>query len=278
MTFWIKGDCHGDFRWLAEQKAKFGDLTDFAYIILGDAGINFYLNKHDANIKSFLNDLGCLIYVLRGNHEARPTSLPNIRHIYDGDVNGKVWIEDDYPNIRYFDDFGIYKIDDYYTLVIGGAYSVDKWWRLARSGLQEENNNPKKSGWWPDEQLNSQEKQDCMELLNFFKATDPNLCFHLVLTHTCPLSFEPQDLFLPQVNQNSVDSSMEVWLEEIKNQFNWVVWLFGHFHADRIEQPYVEQFYHDVEPLENIMDRWYKWSNKPDVTLLTRSIKPNFTI
>ena len=37
----------------------------------------------------------------------------------------------------------------------------------------------------------------------------------------------------------------------------WKCWCFGHYHADRIERPCVEQFYNDYEDLENIWNRWY---------------------
>jgi hypothetical protein len=49
---------------------------------------------------------------------------------------------------------------------------------------------------------------------------------------------------------------MEVWLEEIAKTFEWKIWLFGHYHADRIEWPHVEQFYIEMEPLIDIVRRW----------------------
>ena len=36
----------------------------------------------------------------------------------------------------------------------------------------------------------------------------------------------------------------------------WKLWLFGHYHADRIEWPHVEQFYMEMEPLMDIVYRW----------------------
>lgn len=40
---------------------------------------------------------------------------------------------------------------------------------------------------------------------------------------------------------------------------NWKYWLFGHYHADRVELPHVEQFYRELEPLDTIIERWAKY-------------------
>ena len=44
---------------------------------------------------------------------------------------GKVWVEEAYPNILFAKDGEIYDIAGMKTIVIGGAYSVDKFYRLA---------------------------------------------------------------------------------------------------------------------------------------------------
>ena len=49
---------------------------------------------------------------------------------------------------------------------------------------------------------------------------------------------------------------MEVWLDSFKDKINWNVWLFGHFHADRMERPHVEQYFKAIENLEEIWKRW----------------------
>jgi hypothetical protein len=45
-------------------------------------------------------------------------------------------------------------------------------------------------------------------------------------------------------------------MDELKETFNWNIWLFGHFHADRVERPHVEQMYMDYELLDTIWNRW----------------------
>lgn len=48
---------------------------------------------------------------------------------------GKVWVEEAYPNILFAKDGEIYDIAGMKTIVIGGAYSVDKFYRLSKGYL-----------------------------------------------------------------------------------------------------------------------------------------------
>ena len=58
---------------------------------------------------------------------------------------------------------------------------------------------------------------------------------------------------------------MEVWMAKFKEKFLWKHWAFGHFHSDRIERPYVEQFYTEVEDLETIIARWDKYTKTKEL-------------
>ena len=245
----LVSDCHGEF-------ARFNALPkdeEIRVIILGDAGFNFYLNKTDERKKEELctNHPNMAIYCVRGNHEARPQDIETMITVFDATVHGVVYMEPQYPNIRYFLDYGFYDIGGYNCLVIGGAYSVDKKWRLIRNGMTEETNNPKKTGWFANEQLTKEEMEDCYELVkNFNKPVD------FVFTHTCPTKFQPTDMFLHGIDQSQVDNSMEEFLEDVSYQMGWDIWCFGHYHADRIERPHVEQYYRDIEELDEVYNRW----------------------
>ena len=224
-----------------------------AVIILGDAGLNFYLNKTDKKNKKIINNQGFTIYCVRGNHEERPEKVPGIHPVLDDNVKGVVLQEVEFPNIRYLMDGGEYTIAGKSVLVVGGAYSVDKWYRLNRCGvydkLHPDYTNSKKTGWFPAEQLTTDEMGDIM-----FKCAGQY--YDVVLTHTCPISWEPTDLFLPGLDQSSVDKSMELWLDELKNNIDWTVWLFGHYHGDQLVRPGVEMYYKDIEDWDTIMKRW----------------------
>lgn len=262
-------DTHGK---VAERLAHIPDdpttpPEEIAIIILGDAGFNFWLNTTDVKAKREANKYGYKIYCVRGNHEARPETINTMKTLFDKDVCGPVFMENEFPNIRYFKDGGIYDINGHRTLVIGGAYSVDKWYRLNRAGLTEETNDPAKSGWFNNELLTED------EMLNIAAVTFGEQ-FDFIFTHTCPLSWEPRDLFLSFIDQSTVDKSMEQWLDVIKDNIDWGIYCFGHFHKDRIERPRVEQFYGDIEPLEAVWNRWFDDETIKDEYWLEKS--PNY--
>ena len=236
----ITGDTHRNF-----NRFKYLDKTpNTGIIILGDVGLNYTFDKNDRDTKrSLCEQYPYDFYCVRGNHEARPKDVKGMHRIYDKNVNGTVWIENEFPHIRYFCDWGIYEINGLRTLVVGGAYSVDKHYRLSHGMI-----------WHENEQLSAGEMESC-----FRNLTREMMSFDLVLTHTCPLSFQPTDLFLGFIDQSSVDNSMEVWMEKLMKSINWKYWLFGHYHADRVELPHVEQFYREIEPLETIIERWAKY-------------------
>ena len=253
MKWLVRGDCHGNFTWINNINKEFYSPEDTGIILLGDAGFNFFLNKSDEKIKRLVNEYGYKIYCVRGNHEQRPQLIPNMKCKYDYNVDGMIFIEDEYSNICYFRDFGIYTINNYKCAVIGGAYSVDKWYRLARGNFTEETNIPSKSGWFNDEQLTEDERFECENKM-------AGRTFDFVFSHTCPIIYQPTDLFLGFVNQSKVDNSMEIWMDKLRQNMNWSIWLFGHYHADRIEAPYVEQYFNDIEDLDTIWQRWDHYS------------------
>ena len=265
MKYLLKGDCHGNFVWL--DKIEYAP-EDTAIIPLGDVGFNFYLNKTDEKFKKVANSKGFKLYCLRGNHEARPTDIQDIEYQFDEEVNNDIWIEPQYPNIRYLVDGCVYQFGKYRCLCIGGAYSVDKWYRLARGNFTEDTNNPKKTGWFSNEQLTHDEMSSIQQDIY-------SIDVDFVFTHTCPLSFQPTDLFLGFIDQSNVDNSMEYWMEQIKDTFSWNIWCFGHYHADRIERPHVEQYFHDIEELDTIYKRWERYDKTGELDWwLTKS--PNF--
>lgn len=234
----ITGDCHGQF-----SRFKHLDKTpNTAVIILGDVGLNYHLNENDyAAKKGLCKKYPFTFYCVRGNHEERPGKIPGMKLVQDENVGGPVWMEEEFPRIRYFCDWGFYTIDGLSVLVIGGAYSVDKPYRVTQGWK-----------WFKDEQLAQYEMAACMRNVEGREID-------LVLSHTCPLSLQPTDLFLRGLDQSTVDNSMEIWMEQLAHKFEWKLWLFGHYHADRVEWPHVEQFYYEMELLTDILARWKKY-------------------
>lgn len=264
--FIITGDTHGSLQRF--ENLNYTEPNKIGIIILGDASFNFYLNKKDTKMKEYAKLLGYNFYCVRGNHEARPENIPNMKLIWDKEVLGPIYCEEEFPNIHYFLDGAEYKINDLRTLVIGGAYSVDKEYRLKRAGLSERENNPKATGWFSNEMLTEYE-QDC--IYNAYK----NQNFDLILTHTCPVSWEPTDLFLPMIDQNKVNKSMENFLEKMRQCITFKYWFMGHYHDDRIIAPKVEMFYRDMEDLDYILYRWEKF-DKEDTLDWWLKLDPKF--
>lgn len=243
MIWNITGDIHRNYH----NRFKYYDWQkdpDHALIVLGDLGFNYLLDERDKDWKrGFCNKYDFQLYAVRGNHEERPQNIPGMQLIYDENVKGEVYWEPEYPNIHYFKDFGEYEINGYKVFVLGGAYSVDKYYRIAMHP------NNSWTGWFAEEQLNDAERAAAAELCK-------GKSYDFVLSHTCPVSWEPRDLFLPIVNQSSVDKTMELWMDDIKSSFSWNIWLFGHYHADRFERPHVEQYFEKTDTLDSIFNRW----------------------
>ena len=54
-----------------------------------------------------------------------------------------------------------------------------------------------------------------------------------VLSHTCPFKYEPVEVFLPGIDQSTVDDSTERWLDEIEDKLDYTAWYCGHWHIDK---------------------------------------------
>lgn len=243
----ITGDTHG--RVADRLKQAFNTYPyppeETAVIILGDAGLNYYLGKRDTYEKQRVAKTGYTIYCLRGNHEERP-SLLGFPQMYDENVKGEVYYEEEFPTIRYFSDCGgEYNIGGFDCLTVPGAYSVDKFYRLQ--------NNWK---WFPFEQLSEVERKS-LEGTTFGRHYD------IVMSHTCPISWEPTDLFLSVIDQSTVDKSMEIWLDYLKDNITWSHWCFGHYHADRLERPMVLQMFEEIYTLDDMISMMYNSKYNP---------------
>ena len=129
-NFLIAGDQHGNFNnliWNIDTDVY--NPKETAIIVLGDAGINYYLNGKDNQLKNILMQSRYTFYILRGNHEERPERIKNMRMVFDDTVENFVYMQDAWDRIKYFIDGNIYNIKNYRCLTIGGAYSIDKYCR-----------------------------------------------------------------------------------------------------------------------------------------------------
>ena len=123
--------------------------------------------------------------------KGRPSDNPLIVHICNYDIEGT----------KHF--------------VIGGAYSVDKKYRIARG-----------YGWWENEQPSD-------EIKAYVESQIDKHSFDVILSHTCPLKYEPIEMFLSMIDQSTVDKSTEVWLDSIEERVKYKAWFCGHWHTNK---------------------------------------------
>ncbi len=226
----ITGDKHGQFRDVKLFCKRIEATIDDTLIVLGDAGINLYGDERDTGLKKFLSKLPISFFCIHGNHEARPHRFSSYQKIWVDKYSCYCYWDSKYPNIYFPEVATTCYLNGHRCLVCGGAYSVDKYYRL-------------KNGWFWDEeeQLTGKEKSDI--LLQVIQ----NPKFEYVFTHTAPKRFIPTDLFLPIIDQSTVDESMEVFLDSIYELVNNAgaldTWYCGHYHADKRLSQNVNLFY-----------------------------------
>lgn len=207
---YITGDTHREFSRLNYIKnIKENDML----IVLGDTGINYCLDNEDISYKEYLKKFKIKIFCVRGNHEERPENIDSYKEVNMFD--GKVYIEKNYPNLIFAKDGEIYNIDGKSFLVIGGAYSIDKNYRLLY-GYK----------WFKDEQLTEIEMKNILEKIK-------GKHFDIVLTHTCPYKYEPTETFLNDIDQTKVDKTMEYFLDKVEESISYNKWYCGHYHIEK---------------------------------------------
>ena len=162
----------------------------------------------------------------------RPETVPGYLIVEYPEYGGAVYQEPGFPSLAFAVDGSIYQFGDKKILVCGGAYSVDKHYRIAH-GLS----------WWADEQPSEATKRFVEQSLKDNGPVD------YLLTHTCPFRCMPTEAFLPMVDQSTVDNSTEQWLDTIYDMAPDAKWLCGHFHIDKADHN-VRFMYHDIITLE----------------------------
>lgn len=212
---YITGDKHAEFDNVINFCVKNRTTKDDIMIILGDAGINYYANELDLPLKNKLKETSITFFCIHGNHEERPENIESYKT--KKFLNGLVYYEEEFPNILFAKDGEIYDINNKKVLVIGGAYSIDKYYRLAYG-----------YNWYESEQPSEETKKKVFDLINKIKKVD------IVLTHTCPYKYIPREMFLSGVDQTKVDNSTEEFLNKVEELLEYKKWYCGHYHTDKI--------------------------------------------
>ena len=214
---YITGDTHRDFEKIKVFCKENNTTKEDVIIILGDVGINFWGGLEDRPLKYSLQKIPTTLFCIQGNHEQRPFNIETYEEIEM--FGAKVYMEKEFNNLIFAKDGEIYNFDGFQTIVIGGAYSIDKLYRIVH-------NLP----WFKDEQPSNKIKKYVEKQLKKKKWK-----IDLVLSHTCPFDYRPIEAFLGIRNQNVVDISTEKWLQTIENKLEYKKWFCGHFHIEKLD-------------------------------------------
>ena len=121
---YITGDTHGNFSRIERFCEANLTTTDDLLIVLGDAGINYYLDERDTTLKHSLSKLPITLLCIHGNHEERPENIPTYSEIdFCGD---KAYAELEFPNLIFAKDGSIYNLNGARCLILGGPRIVNK--------------------------------------------------------------------------------------------------------------------------------------------------------
>lgn len=256
---YVTGDKHGDFTSDLDYKKverfceRMGTTKEDVMIVLGDHGVRYYPDLHRETKKSMqrLEDMPITWVLIHGNHDRRAKEANGFEYkcIYDREkeIAGLFYVNEDYPSVLFPDEYGMYSFGDKHTIIIGGAYSIDKLYRL-----EQQMYGRKQYLWFPDEQLSEKEMNNCSLMIHSILKSKKSPSF-IVLSHTCPMSARPAENLLQGIDPSIEDNTMEQWMESliqddaIRKKIS--KWYFGHYHADKNDGMF-RAMYHDIVELE----------------------------
>jgi 3-oxoacid CoA-transferase subunit A len=235
---YITGDTHSNFHDVVMFALRNNTKRSDVLIILGDAGINYCADERDIELKKQLHKLPITLFCIHGNHEIRPETISTYEEAER--FGGKVYIEKAYPYLMFAKDGEIYNFNGRKCIVIGGAYSVDKYQRTENLS------------WWADEQPSKVIKKRVES-----KLDSVNWQVDAVFSHTCPSKYVPYECFLNFIDQSTVDRSTEEWLDEIENKLIYKEWYCGHWHTDKRDAKmlFFYRQYREIFRFPNIYER-----------------------
>lgn len=226
---WLSGDIHGevDFGKVEEffdAMECYEEVTKDDYlIILGDAGVCWDGGIADSVVQELLQDLPCTVLFLDGNHE----NFDELEQYPVEEWNGgKVqFIKEDIIHLMRGQ---VYEIEGKTFFTFGGGNSIDKRMRTPHIT------------WWPQEMPSEEEYEE--GLRNLEKV---DWAVDYVLTHTCPEHIA--HMLVTDVYPG--EGELQRYFDEISQQLDFCMWLFGHWHLDQIEENF-RCLWYDIVQIE----------------------------
>ena len=186
------------------------------HIILGDGGFLWPGNKAGdrANYRELALRPFPVLCVI-GNHEPM-LGRPDLPEVDIGIGEKVILVNKDRPFVAYLKRGKIYSIEGKRFLVLGGALSIDKEYRLPNIS------------WWENEYWTPAEKQSVFSLLQKETQVD------YVLSHTGPSRInETVFTFLRHSHQPKFFDEVGALNERIDGMISCKLWFCGHWHRDK---------------------------------------------
>ena len=243
---WLTGDTHcgADMRkleskyYLEQQGVSFaqGDYL----IILGDFGFPFLISdveeyersggtagKYSRYMQWFSKQPYTVLFV-DGNHENHDWwSRQEVTEMY----GGRVQVHPHAPNVVHLMRGEIYTIEGKKFFAFGGAYSIDKQWRIEGTS------------WWREEEASLDEIKNALDNLE----REGNRVDH-ILTHTMPMGLIDG---MVQNGMRAFPCRTAEFLDTVLERVEYGSWYCGHFHVDTdLEEKRLHILYNRILPLE----------------------------
>ena len=185
-------------------------------IVLGDA---CFFNPSKTKLLNLASSSFHNFYCVRGGHENNPEYISGLVTVYDQAVDGLVFCNPEYPNIKYFDDGQVYTIGKRRCLILGGGTALDERELLLKGGE-----------YFDKSILSENEMKD---ISGFVENEDVDYVF----SYTAPISWE---------KPSNGRYEMELWMNELKDRFSWKVWMFGRYRQDIDLSVNIREIYQDI--------------------------------
>lgn len=208
MSVFVCGDIHSmlDINKLNQFKGR-DDLGEKDYLIIcGDTGICGFGKEQEIETREYLRNLPMTVLFVDGNHE----NFNSLNSYPEDEWNGgKVHIIE--QGIIHLMRGQVYVIDGKKFFTFGGAYSIDRDYRVLGCS-------------WFEEELPSEEEYD--EAWKNLKSNDYEVDY--IISHTGPyevvteLGYECHDEALEQLR----------FFQRIADEVDFQDWYFGHLHED----------------------------------------------
>lgn len=208
MRWFVTGDIHGDITSVIRFIEKYDLTKDDNIIVLGDFGIFWRADMQDAQFKIEQYERSCNgvhLYWIDGNHE-------NFNIINSWNCKGVIYNNSEH--IHYCPRGSVLNINGKKALCIGGADSVDKFWR--RENIE----------WWADEAISDEDVD----------RVAPDY-YDYVFTHCCPYDEVQQSkcwLFtLSNISESNAIHYSEKQLQKMFNKIDFGHHYYAHYHVNK---------------------------------------------